>query len=114
MVGLYEVNFGTWVASKRWHRLSDTCEKKNPQLLGDFRETVLEGKLIPRAPLQDSEPPRAGDSISDVFWINRLIFKGQEKRVETRGESRGRNPSFPRWGGSSLNYKGISLVNGIS
>ena len=80
----------------------DTCEKKNPQLLGDFWETVLEGKLIPRAPLQDSEPPRAGDSISDVFWINRLIFKGQEKRVETRGESRGRNPSFPRWGGEQL------------
>ena len=87
------------------------CEKKTPQLLGDFWETVLEGKLIPRAPLQDSEPPRAGDSISDVFLVNLSRFKAQEKRVETRGESRGRNPNFPRWGGGSLIYKGISLVN---
>ena len=82
--------------------------KKNPQLLGDFRETVLEEKLIPRAPLQDSEPPRAGDSISDVFRVNLSRFKAQEKRAETRGESRGRNPNFPRWG------EGISLVIGIS
>ena len=47
--------------------------------LGDFRETVLEGKLIPRAPLQDSEPPRAGDSISDVFLVNLSRFKAQER-----------------------------------
>ena len=90
---------------------SPSAKKKNPQLLGDFRETVLEEKLIPRAPLQDSEPSRAGNAISGVFLVNLSRFKAQKKRVETRGESRGRNPNFPRWGGG---YKGISLVIGIS
>ena len=55
----------------------------------DFRETVLEEKLIPRALLQDSEPSSAGNAISDVFLVNLSRFKAQEKRVETRGESRG-------------------------
>ena len=72
----------------------------------DFRETVLEEKLIPRALLQDSEPSSAGNAISDVFLVNLSRFKAQEKRVETGGESRERNPNFPTNGA----YKGIPLV----
>ena len=62
----------------------------------DFRETVLEEKLIPRALLQDSEPSSAGNAISDVFLVNLSRFKAQEKRVETGGESRERNPNYSR------------------
>ena len=40
------------------------------QLTFDFRETVLEEKLILRAPLQDSELSSAETSISDVYRVN--------------------------------------------
>ena len=58
-------------------------QKKNHFTRRDFKETVLEEKLIPRAPLQDSEPSGAGNAISAVFLVNPL------KKHGTREESRG-------------------------
>ena len=73
----------------------DSTKKKTPQLLGNFkfRGTVLEEKLIPRAPLQDSEPSRAGNAISDVFLVNPLKKHGT--REESRGVG-GREETFSR------------------
>ena len=50
----------------------------------NFKKTVLEEKLISRALLQDSEPSRAANAISDVFLVN------PSKKHDTGEESRGR------------------------
>ena len=65
------------------------CEKKTPQLLGDFWETVLEGKLISRAPLQDSELSISETFISAVYSIKRVENRCDVE--ESREESRERN-----------------------
>ena len=55
----------------------------------DFRETVLEEKLIPRALLQESEPSRAANAISDVFLVNLVIKHSTGEESRGREESRG-------------------------
>ena len=59
----------TKVGAGRSKDLAILANIYTPAFVADFRATVLEEKLIPRAPLRDLEPSRAANAISDVFLV---------------------------------------------